>query len=65
MDLFRLNGEGTWDRDFEEHRERAWTEEELRSALAEAGFGQVKLTGDLKQRAPREDEDRWIFHCKK
>ena len=65
VDLFRLRRDGAWERDFEEHRERAWTEEELRSALAEAGFDQVKLTGDLKQRAPREDEDRWIFHCKK
>ena len=65
VDFFRLRRDGAWERDFEEHRERAWTEEELRSALAEAGFDQVKLTGDLKQRAPRENEDRWIFHCKK
>ncbi|MBQ8851902.1 MAG: class I SAM-dependent methyltransferase, partial [Oscillibacter sp.] len=65
VDLFRLRRDGAWERDYEEHRERAWTEEELRAALAEAGFTDVKLTGDLKMRSPKEDEDRWIFHCKK
>ena len=65
VDLFRLRRDGAWERDYEEHRERAWTEEELRSALAEAGFTKVKLTGDLKQKAPGEHEDRWIFHCEK
>ena len=33
MDLFQLNEEGTWEREFEEHRERAWTEEQLRTCL--------------------------------
>ena len=65
VDLFRLRRDGAWERDYEEHRERAWTEEELRSALAEAGFTKVKLTADLKQKAPGAEEDRWIFHCEK
>ena len=63
VDLFRLRCDGAWDRDFEEHRERAWTQEELRTYLAEAGFGTVTVTGDLTRRPPREDEDRWIFRC--
>ncbi len=42
VDLFTLRPDGAWDRSFEEHRERAWTEEELRQALAEAGFTKVK-----------------------
>ena len=65
VDLFRQRRDGAWERDYEEHRERAWTEAELRGALAEAGFTQVKLTADLKLCPPKENEDRWIFHCKK
>ena len=65
VDLFRLTEEGLWERDYEEHRERAWSEEELRQFLAEAGFDKVTVTGDLTNRAPRETEDRWIFRCVK
>ena len=61
VDLFTLRDDGAWDRSFEEHRERAWTEEELRRALTEAGFGRVKVTGDLTSRSPRPEEDRWII----
>ena len=65
VDLFRLRQDGAWDREFEEHRERAWTEEELRTFLADAGFSKVTITGDLTSRAPRENEDRWIVRCEK
>lgn len=60
VDLFRQRRDGAWERDFEEHRERAWTEAQLRQYLAEAGFEAVRVTGDLSRRPPREDEDRWI-----
>ena len=60
VDLFRQNEEGTWDRDFEEHRERAWSEEQLRTWLAEAGFEKITVSGDMTSRPPRADEDRWI-----
>ena len=52
MDLFRLNANGSWDRAFEEHRERAWGREELETYLTEAGFGAVTVTGDLTSRPP-------------
>ncbi|WP_455583034.1 class I SAM-dependent DNA methyltransferase [Dysosmobacter sp.] len=65
VDLFRLNGAGSWDREFEEHRERAWSEEELRGALTEAGFEKVTFTGDLTSRPPRDEEDRWIVRAEK
>ena len=65
VDLFRMTEEGLWERDYEEHRERAWSEAELRQFLAEAGFDRVTVTGDLTHRAPRDDEDRWIFRCEK
>ena len=61
VDLFTLRPDGAWDRSFEEHRERAWTEEELRQTLAEAGFDKVKVTGDLTSRPPGPEEDRWII----
>ena len=65
VDLFRLRADGAWDRDCEEHRERAWEEADLRQMLAQVGFADVKVTGDLRQGAPRPDEDRIIFRCRK
>ena len=65
VDLFRLRPDGAWEREFEEHRQRAWSEAELRTFLADAGFTDVERTGDLSRRAPKEDEVRWVFHCKK
>jgi len=65
VDLFQLNGDGTWEREYEEHRERAWTEEQLREYLEEAGFEQITVTGDLSVKAPRVDEDRVIFRAVK
>lgn len=63
VDLFRLRPDGAWERSFEEHRERAWSEEELRTALYEAGFSSVRLTGDLTDKPPKPEEDRWQFQC--
>lgn len=63
VDLFRLRPGGAWDRSFEEHRERAWSEAFLREALGGAGFSSVRLTGDLTDKPPRLNEDRWQFQC--
>ncbi len=60
VDLFRQRKDGTWERDFEEHRERAWSQEQLRQYLTDAGFESITVTGDLTTRAPAEDADRWI-----
>ena len=65
VDLFRLRADGAWERDFEEHRERAWEAEELRQYLAEAGFAGICVTGDLSQRSPAADEDRGIVRCER
>ena len=65
VDLFRLRRDGAWERDYEEHRERAWSVEELTEFLADAGFTKVKITGDMKMSKPKEDEQRLIFHCRK
>ena len=63
VDLFRQRPDGAWERSFEEHRERAWSEETIREYLAEAGFSSVKLTGDLTERPPKPEEDRWQFEA--
>ena len=65
MDLFRLNEDETWDREFEEHRERAWSEEQLREFLIDAGFQNITITGDLTMKPPRAEEDRWIVRAEK
>lgn len=63
VDLFRRRPDGAWNRSFEEHRERAWSEAELGGYLAEAGFKTVEITGDLTRRPPEPDEDRWQFRA--
>jgi len=65
VDLFTLNEDGAWDREFEEHRERAWSEEQLRGFLAEAGFVNIRFSGDMTSRKARQDEDRWIIRAEK
>lgn len=63
VDLFRQRGDGAWDRDFEEHRERAWSREELEQFLTEAGFRDIVFTGDLTDCPPEPEEDRWIVRA--
>lgn len=65
VDLFHLRDDGAWERDYEEHRERAWSATELTSFLTDAGFEKVAITGDLTQRPPKETEDRWIIRCRR
>ena len=65
VDLFRLRRDGAWAREYEEHRERAWSVEELTEFLSDAGFSKVKITGDMKTSKPKEEEQRLIFHCRK
>lgn len=64
VDLFRLRPDGAWDRSFEEHRERAWSEEFLRKELLAAGFSGLRLTGDLTDKPPGPSEDRWQFEAR-
>jgi ubiquinone/menaquinone biosynthesis C-methylase UbiE len=65
VDLFRLNEGESWDREFEEHRERAWSEEQLREFLTEAGFANITISGDLTLKPPKAEEDRWIVRAEK
>ena len=63
MDLFQQQSDGSWEREFEMHRERAYTVEELTAWLTEAGFGEIRTYGDGKMRRPAEGEQRIYFSC--
>ena len=61
MDIFTRLDDDTWERDFEEHRQRAYEVEELRQWLLEAGFTRIRTYGDCRMSAPREKEQRIYF----
>ena len=61
MDIFTRQEDDSWERDFEEHRQRAYEVEELRAWLTEAGFTNIRTYGDCRMSAPREGEQRIYF----
>ena len=65
VDLFQEQEDGVWERSFEEHREKAWSMEQLRTFLTGAGFEKITVTGDLTMRPPKETEDRWLIRAEK
>ena len=64
MDLFQRQG-AMWNRSYEEHREYAYSEEQLRGYLKEAGFTHVEVYADRKFEAPAEGEQRIYFKARK
>jgi len=62
MDLFRAREDGTWTREFEEHRQRFYGAEELTRWLRDVGFTDVRTYGDCRLRRPAENEER-IYFC--
>ena len=63
VDLFRLRPDGAWERDFEEHHQRAYSVEELHAWLEEAGFTAIRTHGELKLRCANERDGRIYFSC--
>lgn len=61
MDIFTRQPGGSWRRSFEEHRQRAYEVEELKSWLMEAGFVNIRTYGDCRMSAPKEGEQRIYF----
>ena len=61
MDIFKRGEDDLWERDFEEHRQRAYEVDELRAWLEEAGFTSIRTYGDCRMSAPREGEQRIYF----
>ena len=64
MDLFQREGE-VWHRSFEEHREYAYSIEQLTGFLKNAGFTRIKVWADREFAAPREGEQRVWFQARK
>ncbi len=64
MDLFRREGE-VWHRSFEEHREYAYSREQLTAYLKTAGFTHIEIYADRLFEAPRDGEQRVYFKARK
>ena len=64
MDLFQRQGK-IWTRSFEEHREYAYSEAQLRSYLKEAGFTHIKVYADRAFVSPRPGEQRIYLKARK
>ena len=64
MDLFQRRGD-VWQRSFEEHREYAYTVEQLTEYLRSAGFTHIRVYADGKLEAPGAGEQRIYFSARK
>ena len=64
MDLFQRDGE-VWHRSFEEHQEYAYSIEQLKAYLKNAGFTHIRVWADREFTAPREGEQRIWFQARK
>ena len=64
MDLFQRQGD-VWHRSFEEHKEYAYSREQLTAYLRDAGFTHIEVYADRIFEAPREGEQRIYFKARK
>lgn len=64
MDLFQRQGK-LWHRSLEEHREYAYSQEQLTGYLKSAGFTGIRVYGDRKFTAPEPGEQRVYFSARK
>ena len=64
MDLFQRRGEA-WLRSFEEHREYAYSAEQLVGYLKKAGFTNIAVYGDRRLEAPDERDLRIYLKARK
>ena len=64
MDLFQRVGT-TWRRSFEEHREYAYSAEQLKGYLKKAGFTAISVYADRSFRKPAADEQRIYIKARK
>lgn len=64
MDLFQREGE-KWYRSFEEHREYAYSAQQLTSYLKAAGFTHIRIYADRRLEAPAPGEQRIYISARK
>ena len=59
--FFVKDENGKFDRFLETHQQRAYTEEDIKDKLKDAGFKGIKAYGDFKFEAPSKDSERIFF----
>lgn len=64
MDLFQREG-NVWVRSFEEHREYAYSKEQLVDYLRQAGFTHIEVYGDRRMDAPTPEDQRIYLKARK
>ena len=64
MDLFQRRGK-IWVRSFEEHREYAYSRDQLVGYLRSAGFSRIEVFGDREFREPGPEEQRIYIKARK
>ena len=64
MDLFQKQG-SSWIRSWEEHREYAYSRQQLESYLKEAGFTSIEVFGDRRMEQPSASDQRIYFKARK
>ncbi len=64
MDLFQRSGD-VWIRSFEEHREYAYSAQQLKGYLRQAGFTHIEVYGDRRMTAPRPEDQRIYLKARK
>lgn len=64
MDLFQRQGD-VWCRSFEEHREYAYSAQQLTAYLREAGFTDIAVYGDRRFESPAPGEQRIYLKARK
>ncbi len=64
MDLFQRQG-NVWQRSFEEHREYAYSAEQLVGYLKDAGFTGIRVYADRRFEAPGPEEQRIYIKARK
>lgn len=64
MDLFQRSGD-VWHRSFEEHREYAYSREQLVAFLKQAGFTNIAVFGDRRLDAPNPEDQRIYIKARK
>lgn len=64
MDLFQRQG-SVWHRSFEEHREYAYSQQQLTEFLKDAGFSGIRVYGDRRLDAPIPGEQRIYMSARK
>lgn len=65
MDLFRRSGGNVWHRGFEEHREYAYSAQQLVQYLRDAGFTSIGVYGERKFASPEAGEQRIYLKARK